>query len=354
MRSISRRRFVAGLLATPVLAACGGGDDDESSDTTERDTTTSSTSTTPSVPVQPLTGVVHNGDPAILTRPAVVVKIDNADARNTARPQAGLNQADVVYEERVEGSVTRLATVFHSQDADPVGPIRSFRTSDLAVVGNLNFPLLAWSGANAGFAAIAREGPLVDVGYDVASDAYYRDPNRRAPQNLMSSTPALRGYTPAGAGPPPPLFTYRAPGTPAAGGRPVSDVLVSYGGQAGDAPVNYRVDSATGTWLRFQRGTPHVDEAGVQVQPENVVIMHVEYVDTGATDTSGAAVPEAQLVGSGVLWVLTGGMLVEGTWTRPSLDAVATLLDSSGAPIALTPGRTWIALPSPGGASVVA
>jgi hypothetical protein len=349
-----RRAFIAGALATPFVAACGGSGDDAASSTTARPTTTSSTSTTAPPPVQPLTGLPHQGDPAVLARPALVAKVDNADGAGLARPQAGINQADVVIEERVEGSVTRLAAVFHSQDADPVGPIRSFRTTDLHIVANLNRPLLAWSGANAVFARMAREGPLVDVGYDVATDAYYRERSRRAPHNLMTATPALRAHTPEGAGPPPPLFTYRQPGVAPVGGRPVADVRISYGGGGGSAPVNYRVDPATGTWLRFQRDTPHVDEVGAQVQVENVVIMHVDYVSTGAVDSGGNAVPEAELIGSGVAWVLTGGMLVEGTWSRPSEDAIAALTDAAGAPIALTPGRTWVALPELGGTSVVA
>jgi hypothetical protein len=351
-----RRTFLAGALATPLLAACGGGGDDDAGagTSTSEPTTTSSTSTTAPPPVQPLTGLPHQGDPAILTRPAIVAKVDNADGAGRARPQAGINQADVVIEERVEGSVTRLAAVFHSQDADPVGPIRSFRTTDLHIVANLNRPLLAWSGANAVFARLAREGPLVDVGFDAATDAYYREPSRRAPHNLMTSTPALRAHTPDGAGPPPALFTYRQPGVAPVGGRPVADVRISYGGGGGAAPVNYRVDPATGTWLRFQRDTPHVDEAGVQVQVENVVIMHVDYVSTGAVDSGGNPVPEAELIGSGLLWVLTAGTLIEGTWTRPSDDAIATLTDATGAPISLTPGRTWIALPEPGGATVLA
>ncbi|MGH9058653.1 MAG: DUF3048 domain-containing protein, partial [Acidimicrobiales bacterium] len=52
--------------------------------------------------VSPLTGLPQ-ASAAQLTRPAVVVKIDNVDV---ARPQTGLNQADVVYEEMVEGGLT--------------------------------------------------------------------------------------------------------------------------------------------------------------------------------------------------------------------------------------------------------
>ena len=187
-----------------------------------------------------------------------------------------------MFEERVEGSVTRLAAVFHSQDADPVGPIRSFRTTDLEIVSLLTHPLFAWSGANEAFAAEARSGPLIDVGYDAASDAYYRDGGRRAPHNLMSSTPALYAAHPGGCHPAAAhvhLPGRRARRSPAAARSPTCSV--TYGGGGGSAPVNYQTDPATGRFLRLQKDTPHLDAGGVQVNVDNVVILFVQYVDTG-------------------------------------------------------------------------
>ena len=87
---------------------------------------------------QPLTGVV------IAPRPALVVKVDNVDAE----PQSGLNQADIVFEEIVEGQATRFAAVFNSMEANPVGPIRSGRTQDVNLLLSLNDPAIVYSGAN--------------------------------------------------------------------------------------------------------------------------------------------------------------------------------------------------------------
>src|SRR5947208_4946338 len=169
------RRSLIVVVALTLLVSCGGGKKKAAPTTTT--TTTSSTTTTapPPPPVYPLTGLPAT-NPAHLARPALVVKIDNADGSgsNSARPQMGLNQADVVYEEMVEGSVTRLAAVFHSGDSDPVGPVRSARTTDIAVFSPLNRPLYAWSGANGDFAAIIRSSNLIDVGYDAQPDAYER------------------------------------------------------------------------------------------------------------------------------------------------------------------------------------
>lgn len=346
------RRSAVVVAALALLVSCGGAKKAASTTTT----TTLATTTTAPPPVFPLTGLPAT-DPAKLTRPALVVKIDNADGAgsNSARPQIGLNQADVVYEEMVEGSVTRLAAVFHSGDSDPVGPVRSARTTDIAVFTPLNRPLYAWSGANTDFAAIIRGSALIDVGYDAQSGAYERrsDNGHVAPHNLYSSTPALFALAPPDAQPPSPLFGYRAASDPmGAGAAPIGSVNLQFGGGPGSAPVDWSWDAPSGTFARVQKGTPHVDEAGAQVTAQNVVIEFVGYHNTGYVDPSGAPVPEGDLVGTGECWVLTNGMIVKGTWTKLANEAITAYTDAAGAPIKLTPGRTWVELPPTGGASV--
>ena len=102
------------------------------------DHTTSSSTTTTEPAVWPLSGL------GVEPRPALVVKVDNVDAE----PQSGLNQADIVFEEIVEGRATRFAAVFNSIEANPVGPIRSARTQDVNLLLSLNDPAIAYSGAN--------------------------------------------------------------------------------------------------------------------------------------------------------------------------------------------------------------
>jgi hypothetical protein len=63
-------------------------------------------------------------------------------------------------------------------------------------------------------------------------------------------------------------------------------------------------------------------------------------------------VPEAQLVGQGDGWVLTGGQTIPVHWNRPADESPFKLTDAAGATVALTPGRTWVELPPPGGASI--
>jgi hypothetical protein len=347
------RRSLVVLVALGLLAGCGGGGKKAATTTTTK--TTIATTTTAPPPVYPLTGMPAM-DLALLKRPALVVKIDNADGNgsgNVARPQIGLNQADVVYEEMVEGSVTRLAAIFQSGESDPVGPIRSARTTDIAVFSPLHNPLFAWSGANVDFAAIIRNSPLVDVGYDAHSEIYTRRDTHASPHNLYSSTPELFALAPAEAVPPPALFEYRkAAETTPATALPLASIHLEFGGGAGSAPVDWFWNPGAGAFDRNQKGTPHVDENDVQVAPQNVVVEFVDYVNTGYVDISGSPVPEAQLVGSGECWVLTNGVLIKGTWTKATTDAVTTYADAAGAPIKLTPGHTWVELTPNGGAVV--
>ena len=159
-----------------------------------------STTTTTIVAREPLTGEVL-GAP----RPALVVKVDNVDAE----PQSGLNQADVVFEEIVEGQATRFAAVFNSIEANPVGPIRSARTQDVAVLQSLNDPALAYSGANEGV-----NEALEAAGFELLSEAnagFFRRDDRSAPHNLYANIAALWPQL-TSSGNAVPAFEYVAPG----------------------------------------------------------------------------------------------------------------------------------------------
>jgi hypothetical protein len=123
-----KRGLTAALLIGAVaLASCGT----SAAAKHAPPTTTAPAPTTTAVPIlAPLTGLPV-ASAAVVPRPAVIVKIDNASA---AWPQSGIDQADVVYEEVVEGGTTRYLAVFQSQEANPVGPVRSVRETDADIV----------------------------------------------------------------------------------------------------------------------------------------------------------------------------------------------------------------------------
>lgn len=348
----SRRavRLVGVVAVAAAAGACSGGESAAgttaaattvavsaaAATTTPAPTTAAATTTEPAR--WPLTGLVAPGADD-LAHPALVVKVDNAPA---ARPQVGLGQADIVFEEIVEG-ITRFAAVFHSTMSDPVGPIRSARTQDVAITANLNRPLFAFSGGNAGVMAAVKKANVQDVSHTPAAQFYYRDTKRPAPHNLFSSTTDLLTLADSDRSAPS-LFLFRRSGDPAAGSPAVGVHLDMRG-----FPVDYRWDATAGGWRRAHGTTPHVDADDEPIAPENVVILVVTYKRSPADPGS----PEAQTIGSGEAWVLTGGNRVTGTWSRADGEAPYQLLDDAGHPILLTPGRTWVALVEKGDATLL-
>ncbi|MGH9076745.1 MAG: DUF3048 domain-containing protein [Acidimicrobiales bacterium] len=316
--------------------------------------TTGAPTTTVPPATSPLTGLPQT-DPSALHRPALVVKIDNIDA---AIPQSGLAAADVVYEEMVEGGLTRLAAVYQSTDASLVGPVRSGRTTDIAIVSDLGRPVFAFSGANPPFLAEIRAADLVDVDAELDGPAksYFRMGPHDAPDNLYSSTQSLYSLAPTPAGAdraPGPLFTYRPGGSLAAvGAIPATHAALAWPATS----VSWDWNAGAGNWQRSQGGRPDLQSNGYQLQAPNIVIQFVTYTTDGVATGEGVAptpIPKGELVGSGPAWVLSGDSLVKGSWSRPSLADVTSYTDTAGRPIAMAPGRTWVELAPAGSTPLV-
>ncbi|MGH9022342.1 MAG: DUF3048 domain-containing protein, partial [Acidimicrobiia bacterium] len=213
--------LLVGLLF--ALSCSGGSERDATS--ARSSTSTSSTTTIPvaAAPVAPLTGLPDPSG-AVTSRPALSMKIDNAPR---ARPQAGLEQADVVFEEVVEGGSTRFIAVFHSKDAGEVGPVRSVRPMDPQILAPLK-GLFGYSGGIPAFISLLHDSPVSDVGFDRVTAAYRAERARPRPHNLFGSLAALWAKAEgAAAAPPDPLFTYLGTGE-AFGGEPVAGVTISY------------------------------------------------------------------------------------------------------------------------------
>jgi len=295
----------------------------------------------------PLTGIGVGG--YTTGHPALVVKIDNVgDVPSGARPQMGINEADVVFEEMVEGGFTRFAAVFHSTPADPVGPVRSARSTDIALLSMLNHPLFAYSGANRDFKELVRRSSMVDVSVDNYPGKYYRAGSpRRTPHNLMSNTSQLEALAAPDAQAPPRLFDYRPAGTRPSepGSRPVSRVAASWTYQEKTSTnVSYDWNPGANGWTRIQNGALHVDADGRPVSPTNVIFQFVTYHDTGYVDSSGAHVPEADVIGSGDAWFLSAGYLTPVHWVKHDKDDVTEFRGDDGKFARLLPGRTWVEL----------
>ncbi len=360
LRPAARRRraaFAIALSGAMLISACGGGKgapatttstppttaaattttapatttSDAATTTSEASTTTAAETTTtiPAPPVYPLTGLPAE-DPAVAARQTLVVKIDNAPP---ARPQSGLNEADMVFEEIVNDNITRFALVYQSLGDNVVGPCRSGRIQDIDLFGSFNGPLFAWSGGNATVTAAIDASDLVDIGPNRAN-VYYRTHDRAAPHNLYSSTEALRTKTVFGVGPPSQQFSYRADGAAVQGTSSPGVNLV-----LDSIDVAWRWDASAGLYRRQMEGSDHFDALSGQVTTNNVVVLAMDYLP-GISRS-----PDAQTIGTGHAYVFTGGNYVHATWTRTDRLQPYTLTADDGSIVALTPGRTFVELP---------
>ncbi len=352
MMSARSSRILAVSLALAVTAAaCTSGSDGESvvDDTTTTsageatttgaivDDTTTTTEAVPEGPGMPLTGLAIT-DEVSLNRSALVVKIDN---HPRARPQTGLDLADIVFEVRSEG-VTRFMAAFHSNTPEPLGPVRSSRTSDFDLLVGLDNPLYASSGANDFVARGLRNLAIQEVTALSLTSQYFRDGSRPRPHNLYINAGEMWALSDV-TDPPEPWFSYRDGGEslPAAAEAISGPVTITY---RGSPVVTHTWDADRSGWLRTQDGRPHTTIGGDQLAPENVVIMVADYVVSAADPIS----PEVVSVGTGQLFVLTDGHVIQGTWERATAESKPVLLDTSGNPIELTRGRTWVLMPEAG------
>ena len=325
-----RARTAAALAALTLssLVACGGG----SSGGGEAKPTSS-----PPPPKRcPLTGQLPSGGQDV-DRVALAVKIDNVDV---GRPQAGLDRADLVIEETVEGGLTRLFVVFQCDKASSVGPIRSARTTDAALLRLLDGAVFGYSGANPkAIKPVAATSHAVLLSYDDNPTLYHRDNSREAPHNVFTSTETL---VKAGLkkddslDAPPALFTY---GDLGAAGKPAKSVSLRW---SPDASADWTWSSSH--WLRTQNGTPDVLTNHHRVSADNVVLMRITTKDTGIRDVAGNPSPDDVVVGKGKVWVFRDGKVVVGTWKRSDIGSPMTLQDAQGKPIALAAGKTWVEL----------
>lgn len=293
-------------------------------------TTTTTTVPAPKYPTAPLTGLL---DPTGLSvkRPALTVKIENTP---DALPQWGIEQADVVYEEIVNGGITRLAAIFNSHAPAKVGPVRSVRPTDTQIVWPLG-GIFAYSGGAAYAVASISTAPVKLIDESNAGSAMFRDPTRYAPHNLYAIASALFAFdgTPV---PPASLFAYRS-GSTGPSGTPVISFLVPF---PSIYSVTWTWNSSTASWDRTLFGQSDVTGTGVRESPKNVVVMFVNYVNGIGTMAS-----YADLQGSGPAEIFTDDKEVLGTWSRgASKSDVITYQTAAGKTITLTRGQTWVDL----------
>lgn len=274
----------------------------------------------------------------IAERPAVIVKVDNSPQ---ARPQAGLNEADVIYEERVEGSVVRFLAVYQSNDVEVIGPVRSIRSTDAAIVAPIG-GVFAFSGGIAPFRSKISATGVTMVEEGEKSSGVSVRAGRRRPFATYANTELLRPQ--AKPTPPPMLFERLEEAESFSAINGPADVITGLRVVFGSlTTADWTWDAAQDLWLRSTNNTMHVLEDRTRLSTECVIVQTTRYQSTPYTDRSNAPVDEAVTTGSGKAIVACDGQAVEATWSKPSTKAVTTYRHAvTGDPIRIPTGRVWV------------
>lgn len=281
------------------------------------------------------------GKPVKALGPVLAVKIDNIVY---ARPQTGLQAADIVYVIPVEGGLTRFMAVYSSHMPPTVGPVRSARQSDLDLLSQFGRPAFAWSGATPHLVPFIERASVVDL-YALQVRGYYRDPNRIAPYNLYADTRQLMAGAHGASKARDIGFRF---GAEPAGGRGTASYSVKYPA----ASYTFRWSARDKRWLAWIDGAPATATEGGQLGGSTVIIQYTQIATSRFLEYGGRP-PYAKSVGSGRAVILRDGKEYTVRWSRPSLESGTTYTLSNGRRMLFAPGQVWVVLAPDSRASYV-
>ncbi|WP_310502066.1 DUF3048 domain-containing protein [Paenibacillus qinlingensis] len=278
----------------------------------------------------PLTGLP--ADHEVKTRPYMVM-VENAPQ---ARPQTGLDQADIVYEILAEGEITRFVSVFQSHAAGAIGPVRSIRPYFVEIGDALDAIIVhaGWSQDAMDMMAGRNLAHLDEVYGDGAY--YWRSTDRKAPHNLYTSVDKMkkgadaRKFRTEWNGP---LLTFAKPGAVKLAGAAAHYIQIPY---LMGYFASYDYDAAAGVYMRSMEGKPHNDkETGKQLQTKNLLILESKHQ---IIDKEGRRIVDVFGPNKGMIF--QEGMSQAITWERK--NGMLRAYANDGKEVPLLPGNTWV------------
>ncbi len=340
--------LAVGLAVTLALTACGGSASSQNG--------SAAASPTPSVPpTWSLTGLpASDGDSA---KPILMVKIENDP---TVRPQTGLDHADMVFEELVEGGITRFGAVFQSDIPPLIGPVRSIRHVDASLASPIADIFVFSGGAPKTMRFVEQHVPSSISVVTEGGVGMFRSTAHPAPHNVFLKPAALIASIAPNNSPSDGFFvrvpapssasTSSSPSgsaspstTPNPDLTPIATSKVSIAFSQFENPV-WKWDATKSEWMRFERTAPFTNPQGQQLGFTNMVILYVKTIDAGYKDPAGNYVPRSVLTGTGPGFLITNGQRQKITWAKAGVKDPVTLTDADGKPIGVPTGRTWVSL----------
>ncbi|MFN2389257.1 MAG: DUF3048 domain-containing protein [Actinomycetota bacterium] len=288
-----------------------------------------------SAPKCPLTGLEPR-DESLIDRPAVAIKVENNPA---AYPLSGLDKAEIVYEEEVEGGLTRFMALYHCTDTGKAGPVRSARAVDPAIMSPYT-RILGAAGGNAAVRDILESAGVILIDEPGAGEAMTRVDREgyTSEHTLYASSSRLRKLgRKEFDDPPAEVFRF---GDLEGSSRKARTITITF---SPSSIVTY--EWRDGAWQRSDQGAPLVSEDGTQIEADNVLIEEhtINYSDIG--DVVGARSTEiADETGSGRAVLFRDGRAIPGRWSRDSLADPVHFETKAGDEMVLAPGSTWVEL----------
>ena len=289
------------------------------------------------LPEKPATNVLSGREG--LNGPVLVVKIDDT---TQAHPQIGLEEADIVYIEQVEGGLTRLAAVFSSVIPQRIGPVRSARISDIEIMSQFGRVAFAYSGAQRKLLPVIASANLQDLGAQRQSPTIFTtDPNRVQPYAMVLRADLLMQKVKDDA--------YQVDSAKSVGfkfgplqegGTETSKAVMHW--PAATYSANWSVEE--NRWMLSHNNSVNLADSGIVLGPTTLVIQMVSITPSEYNDKVGGVTPFSQTVGTGKAYVLRDGQRFVTTWSRASADDGTTFSFADGTVMNFDPGQIWIAL----------
>lgn len=294
--------------------------------------------------IAPYTGLETANSEWLQRRPVFICINNDAVGRSATY---GLVYADVVYEYIVDSfTLTRITAMYHSQNPERVGPVRSARLPNIWMTYSYDGVLACSGGSDEVRYLLKNEVgfPYLDADIDDRTqDGRYFISIGSDYRTRMNVSPdgVLRWLTDRNL-----VKEWDRPGfefsetPPDIHAGEATTIQIAY---PGGNRVEWRYDPAQNGYVRYQGGAPHVDAAtGRPIVADNVITLVAQHTLTDILeDTLGSRSVDVQLYGFGDFRIFRDGRVYEGTW-RADPENPPRWFGQGEAIVGLKPGQTWI------------